>query len=227
LRVFCARSSRAYEVRRWRRDCNKNGTVPRRPILVHSIVSANGSQTRHPRVFCSRLAQSLSLEDCRACPAFLVEKPSQEGEVIECRPDGPGPGGAPPASFGRSHAGAIAACSELVCVHGSVNALAVMELLHEERIPFVLVLDDDGRVVGAVWPSALIEDEDATARDVMTNHGATEESSSVRAALLQMASSHRRYLPVVAGDGSPVGVVRDVDALRAWTRRAQEDEEEV
>jgi hypothetical protein len=55
----------------------------------------------------------------------------------------------------------------------------------------------------------------------MTSPGAAGETSTVRTVLLQMAASHRRWLPIVSHDGTPVGVVRDVDALHAWTLRSR------
>lgn len=78
----------------------------------------------------------------------------------------------------------------------------------------VAVVDDDARLVGVMDPGGRLAKEDAG------RGWAIPEDTCVPAALRLMALRHWRTAPVVAPSGTVVGVVQDVDALRALTARA-------
>jgi hypothetical protein len=194
-----------------------------RPLLGHSIVHADGRRVRSLRVFCARIARTLSLEACERCPAFRehVEDESEDGH-IECVADGPGPTphSRPPAAD-HDGAGALVSCAP-PSVRVDVSARDVATLLAETGAPYMLVVDEENHVVGAIWSTAAHLSgvaPGATAVELMTTARVASERATIHATLLQMATSHLRWISIVADDGTPVGVLRDVDALRAWARR--------
>jgi CBS domain-containing protein len=188
--------------------------MPVRPILGHAIVDSNGRSVRRLRVFCARLGHSLDYEACKTCPAYRA---TVDGNRIECRADGPGPDEEPSCSHRIDAAGA-APMPKLVCVREDVPATELSRLL-ADGTPFVLVVGEDGRAIGTVWGNgdAELAEIGALARDLMTSPTIAPETTSIRAALLQMASAHLRAVSIVTSDGSPVGLLRDVDALGMWT----------
>jgi CBS domain-containing protein len=188
--------------------------MPVRPILRHAIVDADGQSVRRLRIFCARLGHSMELDTCKSCPAFLT---TVEDERIECRADGPGPiDDAPPAVNVDGPAGA-APLPKLLCVRDDVPSMEVARLLSDGDVPFVLVVDAEGRAIGTVWATADLVPVEALARDLMTMPVIASETTSVRDALLQMAGAHLRAISIVTSDGAPVGLLRDVDALQMWT----------
>lgn len=192
--------------------------MPVRPILGHAIVDSEGRSVRHLRVFCGRLGYSLSLDECRECPAYLH---TTEDEHIECRADGPGPtDDAPVPSHDRAGSAEL---PRLLCVRDDVPGHELARLLADGSTPFVLVIDENGHAIGTVWATATVDALEVLARDLMTTPVIASETTTVRSALLQMASSHLRAISLVTQDGTPVGLLRDVDALAMWTalRRRQ------
>jgi CBS domain-containing protein len=191
----------------------------RRPVLEHSVVHPDGTHERRRRVFCGRLGRSMPLTECTRCPAFLEEIGEEGADArIECSAEGPGPEDEVHAPRSDDPAAELVS-QTLLCVNEHVLARAVVRLLEERGMPFILVVDEEGLVIGAIHAvnlQRLVAPTDR-ARDVMTSPGTAGEATSVRAALLEMAASHRRHIPIVSHDGVPVGVVRDVDALHAWS----------
>jgi hypothetical protein len=194
----------------------RDGPADRRAtaVLAHSIVDASGRERRRLRVFCGRAGHSIDLDACRRCSAFVevVEGDGQSGWV-HCFPErtrlGPS----------ETHAGSLVYGSP-VCVHEDVRFSALRKLVVERELPFVLVVDASDHVAGTVWPRQLDgpSPRGACARDVMTKACTAAEACSIRDALLHMAMAHLRWLPIVAPDGTPVGMLRDVDALQVWAR---------
>ena len=59
---------------------------------------------------------------------------------------------------------------------------------------------------------------DRTAGELMALPNSVPESVSVREALFRMARSHLRSIPVITGEGVPLGILSDIDALDAFAR---------
>jgi CBS-domain-containing membrane protein len=178
-------------------------------------------------VFCARLGRTLDLHTCTRCPAFLeVARDASEDGHVECLADGAGPtpSARPRELTCQDGAGALATASP-PCVREDVGARSVARLLIDTGAPYVLVVDAGDRVVGAVWSTAALDpalEPGATAAEVMTTAQVASEVTTIHATLLRMAASHLRSMAIVADDGTPVGVLRDVDALRAWARRRRD-----
>lgn len=198
----------------------------RRPLLTQTVVHGDGRTSRSLRVFCGRLGRSMALDECSRCAAFLaVESDDDARGHVRCRAEGPGPNAddlrVPDAGF---RAGAHASSAPL-CVREEVTPLAVRALFRAHHPPFVVVVGDDGHVVGLVTEEAVahLAPGAKTLRELMTSAGAANEALSIDAALVEMALSHRRSLVVVDASGTPVGSLRDVDALHAWTKRRRSE----
>jgi hypothetical protein len=99
-----------------------------------------------------------------------------------------------------------------------VSITALRKLVAEREVPFILVVSDVEHVIGMIWPIRLElpMPPGALASDVMTSACTAAEFTSIRQVLLFMATAHLRWLPIIAPDGTPLGVLRDVEALRAW-----------
>lgn len=192
----------------------------RRPVLSHTVVYGDGRSVRRLRVFCGRLGQSMDLDACARCAAFLEVNEEGSPEVI-CRTDGPGPMGGDERVEGAAYRVGALAVQAPLCVRDDVTTRDARALFRSHRPPFLLVVDAFDHVVGVVFPASLarVDVEALTVRDVMTTAGAAEETLSVDDALFAMAHTHRRALVIVDGEGTPVGSLRDVDALRMWTSR--------
>ncbi len=186
--------------------------VTTRPVLGRAIVDSTGREVRRLRVFCTRARRSTDLEACQRCPAF-VELASDGGAdgCVAC---------VPLSGDSRSvdtDAGSLIREPPL-CVGADVAIAAIRPLIAARSVPFVLVVNDAEQVVGILWPSRLDRrtPAGALARDVMSVPWTAHEAAPIREALVLMATAHLRSLPIVAPDGTPVGVLRDVEALRAW-----------
>ncbi len=128
---------------------------------------------------------------------------------------------------------------EPITVHPETSVEAVVELFLANRISRVPVVTRDGKVVGIVSKTDVIEEIEAEsmtettyrsrafpgaheesapicAEDVMTRMPMTlQESATVSRAAEVMAEHQLHGLPVVAKDGRVVGVVSSLDVL-AW-----------
>lgn len=104
------------------------------------------------------------------------------------------------------------------------NARHVAKAMVERQISSILVLDDDGKLVGIITERDFtrrfaVEGVDAlktTAGDIMTRDVETlSPDDSAFAALELMELRHFRHLPVVDADNRPLGIVsiRDLYAV--------------
>ncbi len=175
-----------------------------RPISTRTVILPDMAERRTLFVYCPRLARATPLDacsDCTACAGFTTSQdPSRRPSALcsfgECAGRAPR---RPVAAVLSRHA---------ICVRtdalGAVRGVA----LHDGQ---VAVVDDDTRIVGTLDSTGRVHSCDAV------RGSAIPEDVSVRGALRQMARLRRRSAPVIAPDGTVVGVVEDVDALRALT----------
>jgi CBS domain-containing protein len=170
------------------------------PISTLTVMESDGSAHRVLLVFCPMHDRTLSIETCIACPmcAGLDASGGQASRPsVACTFDAPKPSGsARPAATVLSR---FAVC---------VRVDAVAAALPPRPAGLVPVVDADMRFVGVLeGPRVRLDDAGAEV--------AIEEHVPIPAALARMAHKRARQVPVVARDGSLVGVLDDLDALRA------------
>jgi CBS domain-containing protein len=210
-----------------------NAPLKRHPILQAEWIRADGARQVESRVYCDVRRRSVPVDTCRDC-LFCV---ATEGSEVQCAPspdlltaDGPSAG----AALSRG----------AVVVDSGVLVGNVVNLFVEKRLRMLVVADASGRAQGVVHESRLLSQiRDAThiapysvtlgwdeaaiepASSVTSTPPTVDESLPLREALMRMASAHQRQLLVVDGQGFPIGLLWDVDALhRLKTMQSDDDD---
>jgi CBS domain-containing protein len=219
------------------------------PILTHQELRADGSRTIHFRVFCRRQARSFTLEACLACAQSIDVEGAGSEACLRCKPEHqppPSTDGPPtPTRVGEDVPVGTLLSASILCVHQDLDVVSLTSLFVERGLPSVFVVDDGGRLVGIVAEGSLVPPRppsdppgsfpppppssgrlstwpDGTlTRDVMATVSAVREDTSVRHALLEMAVTHVRQMPIVTPSGEPLGLLCDLDGMRWLSARAR------
>jgi len=188
------------------------------PVRTRRILAADGSKHESLYVACPGRMRSMDLDACRTCAH--AQKVSTE--VVECSPVVPAP------TEARSWAGSIAPLS-VTCVRANV-VTASLSFWAPPEASMIPVVDTDSRFIGFVSSTQPIAVA-TTARLAMalpvselvfgTKKLAVLESDSAEYALRVMAHCRASVVAVVDDSGTPRGVLRDIEALRAMARRAR------
>jgi len=178
-----------------------------RPISTRTVILPEMAERRTLFVFCPKLMRAVTLDDgcaeCTACAGFTTSLDASRRPSSLC-------------SFGgcasRASPGPVGAilARHAICVRDDAVGTARGVGLHPGN---VAVVDDDTRLVGMLDPSGRVHTGEAACG------AAIPEETPVPRALRQMAAQRWRSAPVVAQDGTVVGVLDDLDALRALTVR--------
>lgn len=213
------------------------------PVLIREVIRGDGSRALALRVFCARQHGSVPLEACRACPSCIEISPDAESTsaLVRCRApetaEAEQPAEAPRAHDGPSEdilrVGSILRGVAL-CIGSEVDVSTLRAALAERGLPELLVVDDEGRLVGLVRDvnlpralrplhiasllSALKSPDLRRVGDIMSTATSVGEDDSVRDAVLRMAHAHLREIPVITRGGELVGVLRDIDGLHSLSR---------
>ncbi len=194
--------------------------MTRRRILVRAVRQDEGDPTIDLHVYCSRQERSIHLDSCRACPACERVEPDEAGGLgyVVC-----GPVPEDPPSAGDLLAG------ETPCAGDDVSATTLRAFFVERGVPCILVVTKSGRLVGVVDEHDFVTGQlgargrsargelgihGLKARDLARAEATVQGSASVREALTRMAETHRRHVVVVDSEGTPLGVLTDLVALR-------------
>lgn len=190
-----------------------------RPIVACRIEN-DGAGTVHLRVYCPRAGASVPLETCETCAAHIELPEGQQGGVVVCGPEGEA------ACERLSEAPPIGALvtAPLRAIRDNAPLTAAVTLLAAAGAEPVLVVDASGRCVGALSRTQMVRlapraalPGGGQARDAMAEATVAVETSSVRDALRTMAAHRLRHIAIVAEDGTPLGSISDVEALRLHT----------
>lgn len=207
----------------------KKGSQQCLPVLTRQTVAKDGSASLAFRVFCPSEAATLSLDHCRACDRCDgVEAGALPGETwLRCRPD--------IGDEGEERMVGEILRRGFTAVSADVPASFLASLFAEGGLDEVPVVDETGRILGAVSELSLARAGGvdralprgvqlrhvrerlarATAADVMQPAIVVREGDSAHDAAIELAAHHGRCAHVVNSEGRPVGVVRDVDVVRA------------
>lgn len=194
----------------------------RRPIVA-CRVEHDGAATLHLRVYCPRDGASVPVRACEACAAHIELPAGAESGFVRCGPT---------ADEACQHLAETPPIGALVtapvhAVRESASLSSAAALLADAGAQPVLVVDPSGACVGALSRMEVLRraqrfaldagDRSLSAHDAMGEATVAMETASVRAVLRKMAVHRLRFLAIVAEDGTPLGVISDIEALRIFS----------
>jgi CBS-domain-containing membrane protein len=220
-------------------DDDKQGTMH----SVHRVWTELGEDDADVRwtVYCTAQARTLELQACEDCPHLVSV---MEGEVgpsaVHCQPPrvAQAPAPEPHPDLGPLLADTRVEevmTADVYCASEELRAEELVEIFSTRRISGLPILDEDGRLVGVVSRTDLLQppSDDAQAPPLHPERaGATagelvhrtpvviEEGASMARAAALMASAHVHRLLVVARDGRVVGLLTALDIARWVARKA-------
>jgi CBS-domain-containing membrane protein len=178
------------------------GKVTARLVSTRTVVEKHGSAKRTLHVLCPMHDRVIGVERCVECP-MCVRLDASEGSVgrpsVACSFE-------TPSARSRTVAVGSALTRFATCVRADAIGL---ELLASSRSGSLPVVDEHERLVGVLESGLHLR------ADAGTQGLAIEEHMPVSKALAHMARHKVRQVPVVARDGTVVGVLDDLDAMRA------------
>lgn len=159
-------------------------------------------------VYCPDKGQTLPLEECLGCERFACVRIDgvKRTMLLRCRH-----------AIGRRRGPLGALMTRVaVCVKADTHLEAIRRLFLEQGIGGVAVVDDQGRPLGIVSKTDLIDrHHGALARDAMMPFVlALPETAEVPQAAALMASEGIHRLAVTAVDGAFIGMVTSLDVMR-------------
>lgn len=192
-----------------------------RPILACRVES-DGTSTVHMRVYCPRAGASVPVRTCEACAAHIALPEGEGRGAVRCGPEGE------EACERVAEAPPIGALVQapVRAVEAGAPLSSAAAMMSEAGAEPVLVVDITGVCVGTLSRMEVLRrarrailpgDEPFAARDVMAEARVVMESTSVHEVLRTMAVHRLRFLAIVTEDGTPLGLVSDVEALRLHT----------
>lgn len=196
------------------------------PVRHHSILRTEiltGDARTEPvslRVFCKRRGRSLPIAECMGCARLAHARLTSDARLtaIECDDTS---GVNTPNDAASEPVGALLK-GTVVCVAEDATLSEVVEDMVNLGLEDAPVIDAEGRYYGVIRESGLVGmAKDDVARDALIRAAAVSENDTVYDAVVHMARTHQREIPVLSAEGVVIGVLRDVDAIR-WLKRARD-----
>ena len=169
----------------------------------------------------------MPLVDCRACASFLGIEASDDASeaVVRCSSS--------PVQITESRASTkdppVAAWLHppmTLAVREDVPLCKATALLVERGLSHLLIVDRDGQLLGQLRDLDLLDastdldaPSDRPVHQVMSSALSVQECTSVHDALVLLARSHLREIPVVTPSGRLLGIFRDLDGLHALAQK--------
>jgi CBS-domain-containing membrane protein len=190
-----------------------------------TVVEGSGQGTEHITVYCPRDERSAPVDECLHCPEWAgLYRPGGVRTAVFCRHHTSGRAAEAETASKRctlrSEAGQTALRSvmtgHVICVRPSLAIAELTELLLDRGIAGVPVVDCDGRPIGVISKTDVLA---SGGKDTVADHmmpiafSLPEEASLLRAASLMTCEGVHR-IPVVAADGSVVGIISALDVVR-------------
>jgi CBS domain-containing protein len=200
-------------------------------VRERTTIGAAGPRPAEPTVHCARHERAALVSECASCGYGGPQQDGPDGALICCRhPDAANitlPGVLAkrrvPSDAERTPLSSIMTAS-VISVSPDLPVESLALLLLQQRISGVPVVNDAGRPVGVVSRSDLLRlelapAEGAVVADIMMPVAFTlTESANVSHAAALMAYEDIHRVPVVAADGTVVGIISSLDVVR-WLAR--------
>ena len=174
-------------------------------------------------VHCPRRDGAATVRECLLCVSCSGLELTADGHHVVCELDpGEVTGGREPrrrarrpTEGDRTPLSAVMS-ADIVCVSPDLSVQALVALLVDRGFSGVPVVDSDGKPIGVVSKSDLLEGaRGGLVRDIMMPIAFTlPESASLSHAAALMAYENVHRVPVIALDGGVVGIVSTMDVVR-------------
>jgi CBS domain-containing protein len=199
-------------------------TDPRHQLRVRTreTLEPGGTVIAGETVHCPRREGSATVEECLVCPVCSGLESDAEGRYIVCHYQDEATGQPPlrrrrrrPTDGDRTPLSAVMS-ADIVCVSPDLPIEQLVALLVDRGFGGVPVVDPHGKPIGVVSKSDLIAGaHTGLVRDIMMPIAFTmPESASLSHAAALMAYENIHRVPVVAADGTVVGIVSSMDIVR-------------
>lgn len=188
------------------------------PILRLEVLHADGTRRSAHRVFCKHQHRVIPIGVCCGCVhcASIDTEPVPAVHcVVEAKTEAP-----PSDPLGhRTPVGAVLHVSAYAVMPDTSvrDTFATLRGQDRRSLP---VVDAGDNLLGIVDEMRCREVFGKTAASVMSSKLSLDALTPVRRALELMAAAHLREITVLDGEGRPLGMLRDVDALR-WLAEAR------
>ena len=188
------------------------------PILRLEVLDARGSRTAEQHVFCRLRRESVDVDFCRMCDRRDAIQTAPTPSV-DCT-FAPQPHDVIPDPHGDRTEVGVLLREGTIALACSASLLDALALLSASDFRTVAVVGGDHILVGLLHETVVAErcaklaDANVGVKAAMSSPLAVHEATPVRDALRFMAAAHLRQATVVTSAGVPLGVLRDVDALR-------------
>jgi CBS domain-containing protein len=187
------------------------------PIRTRSTIDDDGMRTYDDTVYCAVRKASISVDDCLTCGHCNAAAFSRTTESwLAC--DRPGNLGV------TVRPGTVASVLTPVvdCVRAITPIAAAAAIFVERQLVAAPVVDKLGRLLGMVSAAAVLDCADSpdTISTIMTRGvGTVTESAPIEHAARVMTRDGVHSVPVIAPDGTVVGVVTSGGLAQIMTRR--------
>lgn len=174
-------------------------------------------------VHCPRRDAAATVKECLLCPACIQLARTEQGPHVICEIDAaesisPAPPrrrAHRPSQSDRTPLSAVMS-GNTVCVSPDLAVRELVTLLVDRGFSGAPVVDSEGKPIGVVSRSDLMDDRrDGLVRDIMMPIAFTlPESASLSHAAALMAYENIHRVPVIGTDASVVGIVTSMDIVR-------------
>jgi CBS domain-containing protein len=190
-------------------------------IRSRETIEPDGTVSTLEIVHCPRQESSVTVEECLGCPACAGIETNEDGRHLVCEHDDASLGAPPrrrarrPTDGDRTPLSAVMS-GDIVCVSPDLPVASLVELLVDRGFSGAPVVNSAGRPIGVVSKSDLVSgDRAGVVRDIMMPIAFTlPESASLSHAAALMAYENIHRVPVIAADGTVVGIVSSMDVVR-------------
>jgi CBS domain-containing protein len=190
------------------------------PIRTRETYTRQGTRKSEEIVSCPLRGAAMTPDDCGHCGRCESVVYGSDGRsVVRCElpPDlipAPDRGGDADVTLVTA-----LMTDEVVCVRPELRVRALAELLGARQIGGAPVVDGNGRVIGMVSKTDIVEvhgrDADLLVGDIMMSVAFTlDEQATIAQAAAMMAVEGVHRIPIVTRSGDVVGIVSALDVLR-------------
>ena len=188
-------------------------------IRSRETIEPGPSVSSSGTVHCPRRDGAVTVEECLGCPACAGIADDENGRHVVCQVDEtsepPRRRARRPTDGDRTPLAAVMS-GDLVCVSPDLPVESLVSLLVDRGFSGVPVVNSAGKPVGVVSKSDLVTGaRSGLVRDIMMPIAFTlPEGASLSHAAALMAYENIHRVPVVAADGTVVGIVSAMDIVR-------------
>jgi CBS domain-containing protein len=193
------------------------------PVRSRHTIEPGQTDSTVSTVHCPKRDAAATVKECLLCHSCLQLETTEHGQHVICEIDPaeamsaspPHRRARRPSESDRTPLSAVMS-GHTVCVSPELPVRELVSLLIDRGFSGVPVVDSDGKPIGVVSKSDLLDQErDGLVRDIMMPIAFTlPENASLSHAAALMAYENIHRVPVIGSDASVVGIVTSMDIVR-------------